>query len=222
MRFIFPILIIFFLNSCSKPEYTWTSVGDSITWQNGRDYKNGSSAIGYQDLFVKFQKKQVYIDNQGFSGLPLSGTENSIYSELKDYNFKESNLITIFVGTNDFKLNKPIYNRDSLNSFHFCLNKLISKIKFQNPKAKIYLFTPLQRDKDGFNINTKNSLGLYLKDYRKEILNSGRINNIPVIDLYYESGINLNNIKTYTLDGLHPNNKGYELINSTLVKYITL
>jgi lysophospholipase L1-like esterase len=209
------------LISC-KPDYKWTSIGDSITRQNGRDYKDGNEAIGYQDLFIKAQKTPIYLDNQGYNGLPLSGSDKSVYSKMKDYDFKESNLITIFVGTNDFKLNKPIIDRDTLNSFSYCLNKLVSNIKKQNPQSKIYLLTPLQRNNDNYSIYSTNKVGLKLSDYSHEIKSVGLKYNISVIDLYNESGITINNLTDYTYDGLHPNNYGYKRIFELLNKKIKL
>ena len=220
---IYLILISFFVfTSCSKYDYQWLSIGDSITWQNGRPYKYGAIAKGYQHQFILHQKKSIKLENKGFSGLPLTGSETSVYSELENFNFKNHNLITIFVGTNDFRLNKPIKSADSLNSFKYCLSILIRKIKNQNPNAKIYLLTPLQRDKDGYDISYTNSVGLTLNDYRNEILHIGKTTNTPVIDLYNESGITTQNLSKFTLDGLHPNDAGYKMIAKTLLKYIAL
>ena len=62
-----------------------------------------------------------------------------------------------------------------------------------------------------------------LIDYVKAIREVAEYYSIPVLDLYANSGIQPNVIKireTYTIDGLHPNDFGYEVLASKLVKFI--
>ncbi|MDM1513605.1 SGNH/GDSL hydrolase family protein [Myroides odoratimimus] len=213
------LLIIFCFVSCNINN-DWISIGDSITWQDGKKFSTGVDkgvkAIGYQSLIN--DKFNLTNKNLGFSGLPLTGETNSVFSNCKDESF-QSQLITIFVGTNDFKLNKPIGNsivNKDVNTFIGALNSLIDLIQLKNPKTKIVLITPLQRDNDHYDIYKVNNANHKLIDYVNSIIEIGNNRNLLVIDLYHNSDIQIDNLHLYTLDGLHPNNKGYELISESL------
>lgn len=201
------------------------SIGDSITWYDQEKYltgkEKGEKAIGYQSYFISHQQKSIDLDNQGYSGYSLAGKNNSIYQKVKNKNFRNSDIISIFAGTNDFKLNKPIISKDSLESFKYCYNSLVDKIINQNKNAKIYLITPLRRNNDNYTSTSVNKAGLKLNDYRNEIIRIGKEKNIPVIDLY-NSEITDNNLSQYTIDGLHPNNEGHKIIGDILIENIKI
>jgi len=203
------------------------TIGDSITANDGRKFKEGiykgEEIIGYQTVFMN-KNSNISIDlvNQGYAGYALAGRKKSIYQKIKYDSFKNVDLITIFVGTNDFKLNKPIISNDSLESFKYCYSSLVSKIQKQNKSAKIYLITPLRRNNDGYTSNSVNKAGLKLIDYVNATKEVGSEKGINVIDLYNESIINDNNIFEYTIDGLHPNNKGYDIIGNYMHDKIKL
>lgn len=78
------------------------------------------------------------------------------------------------------------------------------------------------RNKDGYTTTSVNKAGYKLDDYRKVVIEMGREFNLPVIDLYNESGINESNLSIYTYDGLHPNNEGYKKIAETLLREIVI
>ncbi|WP_223560188.1 SGNH/GDSL hydrolase family protein [Chryseobacterium lathyri] len=220
MRNIIYILILILLHSCSKSDIVWVTIGDSITARDGEKFLSGSEKgnkiIGYQTLFTENKPYSITVKNEGYSGFSLSGNEKSIYQEVKDKNFSDADIVTIFVGTNDFKLNRPIISKDTLNSFRYCYSQLIDKIKSQNNKTEIYLITPLKRNNDGYTSFSTNKVGLKLTDYREEIINLGHEKNVKVIDMFLESGIDEGNLFKYTVDGLHPNNEGYLKINDVL------
>lgn len=223
------ILLISFLIvfiSCRK-DYKWMSIGDSITYQDQEKYtldpEKGNKAIGYQTNWINAQDTIINLDNQGYSGYSLSGHNRSVFKKVINKDFSKEDLITIAVGTNDFKLNRPIYDiNDSLNSFRYCYVTLVDSIISQNKKNNLYLLTPLQRDNDGYSINYTNSAGHKLIDYRNEIIRIGKLKNIPVIDLYYDSGIDSTNFSKFTLDSLHPNNAGYKKIGKILINKIKI
>ena len=43
---------------------------------------------------------------------------------------------------------------------------------------------------------------------------------LPVCDLYSNSGITALTLDTYTMDGLHPNDDGYERMGSVLADFL--
>lgn len=143
----------------------------------------------------------------------------------KDYS--SADLITIFAGTNDFKLNVKLGKIGNINNknfdvstFYGAYRSLIENIRKQNPSAKIYLFTPIQRNNEGYDIKHRNIAGYKLIGYVNAVKNIGKLYKLPVVDLYSTSGITMENLKTYTVDGLHPNNKGYQLIVKPILKVI--
>ncbi|MGV0925458.1 SGNH/GDSL hydrolase family protein [Empedobacter tilapiae] len=226
MKNILFVLALILLSSC-RDHYKWMSIGDSITYQDGEKYtlqpEKGNKAIGYQTNWINAQDTIVNLDNQGYSGYSLSGHERSVFQKVINKDFSKEDLITIAVGTNDFKLNRPIHDKnDSLNSFRYCYITLVDSILSQNKKRNLYLLTPLQRDNDKYDVNYINKAGHKLLDYRNEIIRIGKLKNIPVIDLYYDSGIDSTNFSKYTLDSLHPNNVGYKKIGKVLIDKIKI
>jgi len=222
---LFPItLMCIFFVSCKKYDHTWMIIGDSITSSDGKEFETGpqkgESIIGYQTIINSKNKNSIKLTNEGYSGFSLAGHERSVYQEVKDNNFSNHEVITIFVGTNDFKLNKPIISKDSLESFRYCYTSLINRIQSQNKKARLYLITPLKRNNDGYTTTSTNKAGHKLLDYRNEVVRIGLEKDLKVIDLYNESGIDESNLQKFTVDGLHLNNKGYELIGNVLNEQI--
>ena len=80
----------------------------------------------------------------------------------------------------------------------------------ENPKGTLLYFTPLPCDDQ----DKPNTLGLRLQDYSDAIRTIAKTYNCPVLDLSNIQGYDL---KQMTLDGLHPNNKGYALVNKQLL-----
>lgn len=223
---LFTIIFVFiFLISCNKYDHSWMVIGDSITSSDGKEFEagpqKGETIIGYQTFINSKNNNSIKLKNKGYSGFSLAGHDRSVYQEIKDNNFGKHEVITIFVGTNDFKLNRPIISKDSLESFRYCYTSLINKIKNQNKKASLYLITPLKRNNDGYTTTSINKVGHKLIDYRDEIIRIGLENRLKVIDLYMESGIDESNLHKFTVDGLHLNNAGYELIGNILNERIS-
>lgn len=125
----------------------------------------------FDKLGLNIEKKgKVSPDKHGYYYLPLAGKQNSIYQSLKGKDFKDYDIISIFVGVNDYKLNKPIVSKDSLESFQYCYDSMLKNIKKQNEKATIILLTPMKRGNFNYMMKTKNSAGLTLNDYRNTIM----------------------------------------------------
>ena len=114
------------------------------------------------------------------------------------------------------------YQRLDDTTFIGAYCKCIEYIKSQNPKTKIILCTPLHRDTRWRNngtpdfslkatdIYTNNNQNLKLNDYRNAIISIAELYSCIVADMYAESGINYLTMQTYTSDGVHPINSGYE------------
>ena len=62
-----------------------------------------------------------------------------------------------------------------------------------------------------------------LKTYVEIIREVAEYYSLPVLDMYENSGIQPNfpaNSLAYTVDGLHPNDAGYELISELVLKFL--
>lgn len=213
---------------------TFISLGDSITWQDGKPYEQGSSigkiSRGYQTIMKEKLGFSDYL-NVGVSGRPMAnGTPNGEGTNAtgKKQVYKDFDLVTIASGTNDFKLNVPLGNIGKIgdvnfdtNTFYGAYRDLIEHILEEKPTIRIVLFTPLQRDNGNYNSwNTVNGAGHSLDDYTNAIKEIAKMYSLPVCDVNANSGFNKFNLSTYTLDGLHPNDLGYERMGGYVSNFI--
>ena len=208
---------------------TFVSLGDSIMWQDGKQYNNanypsnkGNIARGIQTL-LKEKLEFASYNNIAVSGRPMAnGTANGDGTNAtgKTIHYKDYDLVIIGSGTNDFKLNVPlgalsdIGSSFNTNTFIGAYQDLIEYILTDKPTIRICLFTPLHRNNGGYNSwNYSNKANHKLIDYVSAILELAKLYSIPVCDNYRNSGINKFNLDIYTMDGLHPHDKGYEQIS---------
>lgn len=224
---ILAIFTFIIMNPTQKPSYSF----DKTSWENTRWLTLGDSitkAGGYQENLLKSLKFSE-IDNKGINGQTMAYQKKitSTWELGKNIDYKDYDLITIFIGTNDFRYHKPLGKIESINSntlndktFIGAYQLLLNKIKSSNPDAKIILITPLQRVDDGFDIHHFNEENNQLIDYVNAIKKVANLYSLPVIDLYAESGITSDNIDIYTRDGLHPNEKGYEIISKKIENFL--
>ena len=206
-----------------------TTLGDSITEQNL-----------WQD-FLKQELLFASIVNKGISDTQISGTITNAMWQNNRINALplDTDVLTIMGGTNDSASSVnigdiSITNHDT-DTFVGAYNVLISKVlyKFYNLSSGkysdvsysgliksatfkdivIYIMTP------PFNANTQysgeNSARLKaIADATKEV---AKMWGIPCIDIYYNSGINTENVNALLQDGIYPNNLGAKKIASVVV-----
>ncbi|WP_282940735.1 SGNH/GDSL hydrolase family protein [Paenibacillus sp. RC67] len=192
---------------------TWGTLGDSIT-----------AAFGYQPIV---QKAVGFRDvlNYGVSGRPMTAggeTDDGATVHVGKRIAPSLHCVTIFAGVNDFRLNKPIGVPGSFDERTFlgAYASVVEHIICQNPAAKLSVWTPLQRDKDGYDIHYVNEAGHRLIDYVEAVKLIGRTYTIPVLDLYSLSGFTKDTLPQYTSDGLHPNEAGHHRIASLVSDFL--
>lgn len=195
--------------------------GTSITY-----YSDKNNNVGYIELLSKELKLNSYI-NCGADGQAVaSGTRNGngIVSKILSTDVSAYDLVTMEVGTNDFRLDVPLGNLGVIGdtefdttTFYGALRKSIEYIRENNKTCQILICTPLQRDNSGYDVNFANSKGLKLINYVNAIENISEMYSLHLVDLYRRSGITKSNLDTVTTDGLHPNNIGYKMIFSSMV-----
>ena len=206
----------------------YISHGDSITYYDGHEYPGGGICKGYQSVMndsIGFDT----ITNQGRSGYSMADRtgHNGIVSTILATNHVSQDLCSIFAGTNDFKLDVPIGTIGVIGdteldrtTFYGAYRTAIEHILTQKPSIRLVLFTPLQRNNDGYDVNTTNTAGHKLIDYVDAVKAVGKLYGLPVCDLYANSGFTQLTLSAYTIDGLHPNDAGHKRIGDYLVSFV--
>lgn len=169
-----------------------------------------SGDFSYQaDSFAKNQTEAA----AGGSVFPTYFTDH--YKSLSTIDFSEVDIITIAYGTNDLTASRLKPNDNYTLNFQASLRYSIELIQKAYPHINIYLCTPIYRAwTDAQNdhafvedSDTKEFGGFKLTDYVQAVKDVGAEYHLPVMDLYYELGINRQNRLNYfsKTDGTHPN-----------------
>ena len=196
--------------SVSKVWKKWNAIGDSITWLN-----DNSSYKGYITRVCEMLGIESYV-NHGTAGQKITDIKSIIQNSIDS----DSDLITFFMGTNDF--GKSVTIQSMKNACEIVFSSLINAY----PTKDIFVILPIQRwnyvrDSNVPTDSLVNDIGISLREYCNAIKEVAEIYSITVIDLYYKSGIiagENGNTTTYLYDGLHPNDSGFELISNALAK----
>lgn len=198
------------LQNNNRKTIKWLAAGDSITWGEGDYLKSYIDYIGKKH-------QEIRIDKRGIPGMYTA--ELVLYSDNGFFDVDyDPDIVTVLMGTNDFGCNIP------LNQYERDLENLIQVMKDRFPNSRIIFLTPLYRDYFGDKgyimpgmINS-NGNGLY--EYNNLIIEKSKENGIEVIELTEDEYFNKDNLREYTVDGLHPNAKGNRLLADKLYNTI--
>ena len=206
---------------------TGVFIGDSITAGTGCDGKT------YWEILGEALELETTI-GMGVAGSCISETSNygSNHSPLINRLDKipAADLITVFMGTNDYGHDTPLGTINDMTdvSFYGALNVIIPALLEKNPDATIVFITPLHRYGYGTNSTTgeahtydsiPNGAGYTLEDYVNAIKEVCEKYSIDVIDLYELSDLDPSIELTreqYMEDGLHLNANGHNYISQIL------
>lgn len=178
----------------------------------------------YQDVAVEYLAENADDDN------------GAILAELKSVNLQEIDVVTIFIGTNDYgnpveRLGivgdtEPLQN--SLGGFGHAVKTLLTA----NPKLRIFYFSPMVRyfgdltaewDSTKWSDNMIGAGGIKFTDMVDKMIENAAHWKIPVCDMYRTLGINEFNIKsvmTYNgTDGTHPR-RGNKMLANKIASFI--
>jgi len=269
MKKILLLSFCIFVSLASVPrKISWVAIGDSITYLNDHQNETGNRVTkGYLTLITEKYPRVQYI-NQGHNGW----TSVNIADKIESLGLAEADVYTVFLGTNDWWQGKNIgsitdYKENTgTGTVYGAFRIIISKLKQLNKKAKVILITPMQRGDFVYINNPKNNAyGSYktkneqtLEQFANAVVEIAKTENLPVVDLYHDSGINLGNMVHFkrlkdttsgayrnyaypdyttisfdperdeypypveavnmTYDGLHPSDKGYQIIANQLAQ----
>jgi lysophospholipase L1-like esterase len=141
---------------------------------------------------------------------------------------KEADIVVVFGGTNDYGHgDAPLgaFSDRTPYTFYGACHELFQKLIINYPDSVIVIVTPLHRENElnprgeGAKPNDVGTLSVYV-DIIKEV---ARYYSLAVCDLYANSGLqpNVAVIKEqYIPDGLHPNDKGNQVIAERLGEFL--
>ncbi|TDE17390.1 SGNH/GDSL hydrolase family protein [Dyadobacter psychrotolerans] len=206
-KYLPPFLCLLIFLSLAPRKVTWVAIGDSITYLNDHQNETANRVTkGYMTLISEKYPRVEYI-NQGHNGW----TSINIADKIESLGLEKADVYTIFLGTNDWWQGKPLGNisdyKDSTGTatVYGAFRTITSKLKQLNKKAKIILITPMQRGDFVYINNAKNNAyGSYkpkkeqtLEQFANAIAEIGKLEKLPVADLYHDSGISLENMVNF-------------------------
>ena len=195
---IFTGIIILF-SGTAPDKITWVAIGDSITYLNDHVDETGNRiSKGYLTMVTERLPNVTYV-NQGHNGW----TSGRMAEQIESIGLIKADVYTVFLGTNDWWAGDPVgtmedYTRNTgTGTMHGAFRIITDKIKRLNNTAIIILITPMQRgDFVYLRGPANNAYGSYqkksnqdLEEFANAILAIGKLENIPVVDLYHDSGI---------------------------------
>ncbi len=205
MKKTFAVLIILITTISAGPrKITWVAIGDSITYLNDHPDETGNRITkGYMTLITEKHPQVRYI-NHGHNGW----TAGRIAEKIGELGVPKADVYTIFLGTNDWWSGRPVGTpadyKDNTGpaTLYGSFRVIIDHLRQLNKKARLILVTPLQRGDFVYINNFKNNAygsyreknGQHLEQFANAILDIGKLEKIPVADLYHDSGITLENM----------------------------
>ena len=206
-------------------------LGDSITEGSGAS----SIDTRYTDLVAK--RLGCEMINYGIGGTRIARQKETSAKTLWDIDFRtrltlmedECDRVFVFGGTNDYghgTLHLGTPDKDDENTFCTQLRMLITDLISKYGKEKVTFIIPLRRfceEPLPCKGSSKQEMGASLLEYVEAMREIISEYGIDYIDLY-ENGFPKPLVSTgdkFTVDGLHPNDRGYELITDRICEYLS-
>jgi lysophospholipase L1-like esterase len=196
------------------------ALGDSITYGAG-------GTVPYTDV-VKNILGLNTVRNYGVSGSAIATRSGRTDSFVERYSSMDNDADIIYVmgGTNDFWTNVPLgtINDTTSNTFYGALKILCEGLINKYPNAFIFFGTPPKGWRSsGYYNEGPNANGNTMEDFNKAVKEVCGLYTIPVLDVKHELGIDPSvpiHFSTYTSDGIHYNNAGYERMGKLIARFI--
>lgn len=199
-------------------------LGDSIT--------EGVGASAPELCYVSQVGKMLGCEviNYGMGGTRIARKKEGsiIHRHDIDFNLRTALLdktvdrIFVFGGTNDMGHGDAVMGEKgdlSVYTFHGAVNTLFTTLIDMYGKEKVVVILPMQRW--NMNVRTNPVTGKHLKEYVQIIKEYVNLYNLKCIDLFNEGLPEPPEGQSeYFVDGLHPNDKGYNFIAEKICEFI--
>lgn len=193
-------------NNINWSDLDYVAYGDSITY--GSEWCNQ-----YKQMETPYptQVKNILglnsVNNQAISGATASKHE-SLYcmsERILRYTGGDA-IISVMIGVNDFNRSQPLgkLGDDDLKTIYGALNKTMKHLKQTCQDSYIFYMTPYKENYSGYTHQSKNEANYYLNDVRMAIIETAKIYDIDVLDLY-KYGRFEEVMYNSDCDGIHPN-----------------
>lgn len=192
-------------------------LGDSIT-----DIFNATAPekVYHQVIKKNYGLAEAY--NYGVSGTRIARQRNLTTERPKndlDFQLREQlmyrdvDAVVVFGGTNDYGHGDSAFgdvDSDDEDIYTFCgaVNRLITVLKRDYPKAELVFMTPLHRKGEE---EPRRGGGKPLADYARAIAAICARRGVKVIDLFAMNPIDPEDVNLIS-DGLHPSDAGHEIL----------
>lgn len=206
---MYRIIVIFILSFCCisfspSKKIKWVAIGDSITYLNDHLNETGNRVEeGYLTRVTKQLPNISYV-NKGYNGW----TSGGIADKINHLELESADVYSVFLGTNDWWAGRPVgsiddyVNKTGSGTVYGAFQIIINKLRELNANAPIILITPLQRGDFVYIADPKNNAygsyhekqGQQLSDVVNAIKDIAEKEGLELVDLYNESGINLENM----------------------------
>ena len=194
-------------------------LGDSIT--------EGAGASLYENCFVEVLKRKFSLAearNYGIGGTRIARQRVPSAEAKFDRDFpsrvgemeEDADMVVVFGGTNDHGHGDAPIGCESdrtPDTFIGACHRLYASLK-EKFSCPIVVLTPLHRA-----VESRED-GIELKDYVNLIKAIAPQYGLPVLDLYEKSAISTATLSELTGDGLHPNDRGHEILAEEIGKYL--
>lgn len=165
------------------------------------------------------QQKSTHIDT------PATQYFDTRVEELAQIDFKQTDILLIHYGINDYHIAREIDGEWAYDPYSFlgALGYAVDVIKTRYPDLRIVLVTPTYTwylDQGG-TCENRDFGGGFLEEYVNAIIAFAQEKGLEVIDQYHGlfPDTAKDNWSRYTIDGVHLNDRGNELVASQLVDY---
>lgn len=199
----------------------WTVIGDSLTEVNFTTTKQ-------YHLYIS-QSIGCTVQNLGTGGTGYWDR----YSTGPNAVTGTPDLITVFLGTNDWYNNRTLgtFGDTGTTTLAGCIYNMLNNLITKFPTQYIAVFTPLPRSDSWGSPGINNSTaGFSLEQVVNMIINYCKYFSIPCLDLYHNANLqpwNTTACKYYYQnssqvngDGLHPNEIGHKVLADKILAFL--
>ena len=177
-----------------------------------------SKAIASKDFRVQ---NLVRLDENGTAHFP------DVLAELSQIDFSKTKLLLIGYGANDYHAGELIESEDSFDEHTYtgAMRSAIRTLQNTYPDMRIVMITPTYTWYTELGLTCEEYVrgGYVLEDYVNAAIEVARELGLEIIDLYH--GVypheEWEDWQKYSVDGLHPNEEGRDLLSQIVIEYLT-